>query len=66
MNPNPRTVEYLETQVALFSHLAAGAWTAKWRNFWQGQVDSLREELKSKMVNPLTKPTETGEKNVIS
>lgn len=54
-------VPYLESRLAFFVSLAENAWTPRWRQFWQGQADSIRQELKSKMVNPAVKSVETGE-----
>lgn len=54
-------IAYLESRLAEFAALAANAWTPRWRNFWTSQADSIRQELKAKMVNPAISPIETGE-----
>lgn len=59
LSPESKT-EYLQSRLAYFTSLAESALTASWRQFWHSQVDSIRQELKSKMVNPAIR-TETGE-----
>lgn len=49
---------YLESRLAEFEALAAGAIFSNWRKFWLAQVEAIREEIKAKMTNPATRPKE--------
>lgn len=56
MSQNLAPTTYLETRLATFEALAERAMSASWSRFWQSQAETIREELKLKMVNPAVRP----------